>query len=100
MNNLAVAVENTHSFSGNVSEQELIDTAIRKLIDESKNEISDGYIHLRLREILGGSKWAYLLIPLQKIGESAMNTKYKHDRLIKFIYDCWLIISGLKVSKY
>jgi hypothetical protein len=100
MNNLAVAVETNHTFSGNVTERELIDVAIRKLIDESKNEITDGYIHLRLREILGGSKWAYLLIPLQKIGESAMDARYKHARLIKFIYDCWLIISGLKVSKY
>ena len=99
---LSVAVEKTHYFKGNgFKEQEVIDAAIQNLIAESKQlDITDGYICLRLREILGGSKWSYLLIPLQKIGESLIDIKTKHLRFIKYIYDCWLIINGLKVSKF
>ena len=99
---LAQAVEKSHIFSGNgFTQQEVIDAAIKNLIEESKLlDVNDGYIHLRLREILGGSKWSYLLIPLQKIGEALIDAKTKHLRMIKYIYDCWLIINGLKVSKF
>lgn len=105
-----------------VSQKQRIELALRDLCEQVKKpETSDGYIHLRMRAILGGSRYSYLLLPLQKLGGSLveifdtaqlMSHKLKfeqdaevikpevnHDRLVKFVYNSWLIVCGLKLSK-
>lgn len=98
---------------GKISQKQLIEAAMRDLCEEVKKpDVSDGYIHLRMREILGGSRYSYLLLPLQKLGGVLVEVstatqemvdyiapEKSHERLVKYVYNAWLIVNGLKLSK-
>ena len=74
------------------SEPESVNVQIRGLCEEVKSgRCSPGYIHLRLKEILCTTRWSYLLKPLQ------LNV-ISPERLVKYVYDAWLSINGLKID--
>jgi hypothetical protein len=118
----SLSVVQSGQYVKSVSQKQRIELALRDLCEQVKKpETSDGYIHLRMRAILGGSRYSYLLLPLQKLGGSLVeifdatqlmshrlkleqdpeprDPKVNHDRLVKFVYSSWLIVNGLRVSK-
>ena len=97
-----------------ITQKQRIEAAMRELCEEVKKpSITDGYIHLRMRAILGGSRYSYLLLPMQKLSSNTfvensresqemvnyIDSKQSHQKLVKFVFNSWLIINGLKLSK-
>jgi len=59
---------------------------LEDLITNLKTE-TDGYVHIRFREIIAGTRWNHFLLVLPKISD----TFYLH----KFVTNCYLAVCGL-----
>ena len=69
-----------------LSEKERTMLQLKGLCDEVKTKASFGYVALRLRAILSGGKWNYLVKGIDVV---------KPENLVQYVYNCYLAVAGL-----
>jgi hypothetical protein len=74
------------------SVQDLTRLKLQGLCEETKKGTTVGYLQVRLTEILKNSRYSGLLKP---VALQEMDTV----RMVRFIYSCFLVVSGLKTER-
>ena len=73
-----------------MKEKELVQLALKGLCDEARKHASPAYLLVRLRDILGKTKYASLV---------KGSVYVKQSNVVQYVYNCYLAVVGLKQCK-
>lgn len=72
-----------------LNDRERVKLSLQGLCDEAKKGASEGYCIVRLRDILGKTKWSNLVRGVDYV---------KSGNVMRYVYNCYLSICGLSMK--